>query len=196
MEMPRVEITTTDAKVGTSITRPPMQLRQPPADLKIEQHVMDTVEISTKAAKVNIDQSEAFKDAGLVPPLERSSEFLQKAKQTALEFAAKTMREGEQLKSIDENGGRGSAIAAIAKQNTRLISLETELGYIPESADKVKFEVDPHEISFEVERAEADIQVETNEPEINIPRWEVQHYLEQKPSISFQVVGGQVNRTL
>ncbi|WP_367888729.1 DUF6470 family protein [Alteribacillus bidgolensis] len=73
---------------------------------------------------------------------------------------------------------------------------QTEFGFTPENAFKVKFDVAPGDLSFQVERAETEINVQKNDPEINIPRWEIKHYLKQKPSIQFHVSGEQVNRTL
>ncbi|MFB4165214.1 DUF6470 family protein [Alteribacillus sp. JSM 102045] len=196
MNMPIVEITTTKAELGMKTSRPPLEIRQPPADIEINQHFNDTVEISTKAAKVNIDQSEAFADADLIPPLQQGDQFAAKAKRTAMEYVAKKAQEGEQLKAVEKNGGGGKAIAAIAKENGKLIEKQVELGFTPESAFKVKFDAEPGDISFQVERAEADINVQKNDPEINIPRWEIQHYLKQKPSIEFHVSGEQINRRL
>ncbi|MDQ0298216.1 hypothetical protein J2S78_000624 [Salibacterium salarium] len=196
MDFPMVEVNTTKAKLGMTSSRPPIQINQREADISMEQKFMDTVNISTEAVEVNIDQSEAFADAGLIPPLERTKQFASKAEQTASEFVAKTAREGEQMKSIDENGGGGKVIASIAKENTRLIELETEMTTIPESADKVKFDVDPGSITFDVEKAQFNMDVQPHEPEFQVPRWEVQHYMRQKPSIEFNVVGGQVDRAL
>ncbi|SDH64209.1 DUF6470 family protein [Alteribacillus bidgolensis] len=116
MNMPIVEITTTNAELGIKSSRPPFEISQPPADTEINQNLTDTVEISTKAAKVNIDQSEAFADANLISPLQKTKQFAQKANQTATEYTAKKAREGEQLKAIENNGGGGKAKLRLQKK--------------------------------------------------------------------------------
>ncbi|SDH19602.1 hypothetical protein SAMN05192534_102135 [Alteribacillus persepolensis] len=67
---------------------------------------------------------------------------------------------------------------------------------MPEHAFKVKFDVEPGSITFDADRAEVNIDVQPHKPDIHAPRWEVQHYMRQKPSISFHISGEQVNRTL
>ncbi|MFD2705629.1 DUF6470 family protein [Salibacterium lacus] len=196
MNMPMVEIRTTDARIGTNISRPPMQMKQRPAEVNIEQNLHDTVDISIKPAKVHIDQSEARRQKGMVPPLEQQSQWLQEAKQNVSEYMAKTAREGEQIKAIHENGGGGKVFAQLAKKNGRMFEHELEPGWIPKSIESVKFEVEPHDVRFDVERPQTRYDVQTHEPETNIPRWEVQHYLRQRSDISFDVRGLEVNRTL
>ncbi|MGY4688916.1 DUF6470 family protein [Salibacterium sp. K-3] len=196
MNMPMVEIRTTDAKIGTNISRPPMQLRQPPPEVNIEQNFRDTVDISIKPAKVHIDQSEARREKGFLPPVEQYLQSAKKTSQSVSEYMAKTAREGERIKAIHENGGGGKIFAQLAKENSRMFEYELEPGWIPESIESVKFDVEPHEVRFDVERAEARFDVKTHEPEINIPRWEVQHYLRQRSNISIDVRGLEVNRTL
>ncbi|RSL29957.1 hypothetical protein D7Z54_28460 [Salibacterium salarium] len=196
MDFPKVQITTTDAKLGMNSSRPPIEISQRPAEVNMEQNFRDTVHISTEDVKVHIDQSEVFADAGMLPPLEQAKQSASRAEQTATEYIAKTAREGEQMKSIHENGGGGAVFASIAKQNSRVLELDTEMSSMPQNVGQVKFEVDPASISFDVEKAEVNIDAKVYEPEFQVPRWEVQHYLRQKPSIEINVVGVEVNRAI
>ncbi|SDH19564.1 hypothetical protein SAMN05192534_102134 [Alteribacillus persepolensis] len=89
MNIPMVEITMTHAKLGMNMSRPPLEIKQRPADIHIEQNFQHTVHISTESASVKIDQSEAFADANMIHPFDRLKQYAEKGKQAALEYAAK-----------------------------------------------------------------------------------------------------------
>ncbi|WP_240374957.1 DUF6470 family protein [Bacillus piscicola] len=192
--MPKVAIRTTEAALGIQMEKPHVEIRQPPADLEIRQRHTDTLEISTTAATLQIDQSAAFADAGLIPPLERASHFSQQALQTALEYIRTQKQDGDYLRAIEKNGGGGKAIAQLAEKRNKLLHIDTELGFIPEHAFKVKFNVKSGTIHFQAERAEADIRVQKNDPQITADRWQVHYDMKQKPSIDFSVSGKHVNK--
>lgn len=196
MNVPTIQIETTRALLAWMEEKPPVSIRQPPADLQIRQYHMDTIEISQEAAKVYIDQSEAFEDAGLVPPLKSSHEWLNEMKQTVFSYIQKKMEEGKQLRAIELNGGGGKVIASLAKENGKIFEFDVTLAWIPENMFKVTFDVDTGHLSFHAPRKEPDISVQKNDPEIVAPRWRINYYLAQRGSIEFSVQGNYVDQTL
>lgn len=196
MHVPTIQINTTRALLAWTEEKPPIAIRQPPADLHIRQYHMDTIEISQEAAKVYIDQSEAFEDAGLVPPLKSSHEWLNEMKQIVFSYIQKKMEEGKQLRAIEHNGGGGRVIASLAKENGKIFEFDVVLTWIPENMFKVKFDADTGHLTFHAPRKEPDISVQKNDPEFVVPRWKIHYYLAQRESIQFSVQGNYINETL
>lgn len=191
MNMPRLLIETTDAQIGLRPYRPPLQIKQHQADLQIRQRHVDIIEMSTTASKLYIDQTEAFADANLKTPLRLANEYWKKANETALEYIAKTAREGIEMMRIEDGG---DAIQRIAKRNSLPPPKEATLAWMPRSMSQVKFTYVPGELKIEAPFEEAEITVIPRPPEIRIPKWETNVYLRQKNSIRFEVVGTTVDR--
>ncbi|MBU8905988.1 DUF6470 family protein [Desertibacillus haloalkaliphilus] len=184
MQVPSIQISTTNAKIGIQTNRPTLEIKQPHADVQIRQEHFDHVHISRRAAKLYIDQSEAFADAGLKSAMRVNEEAFEKGKQKALQYMAKVSQEGDRLMKIENGGGQ---IPQIAKANSDLMMKELGLGFVPSSPFKVKFNYDPGELSFNYRRSDPEINITKNDPIINIPKWQTDIYLQQKPSISFSV---------
>ncbi|PSL48573.1 hypothetical protein B0H94_104174 [Salsuginibacillus halophilus] len=192
--VPEVQITTTDARLGLDNQRPPMQMEQPSADIDIIHNHVDTVNISTEAMQLNIDQTEAFAAANLIAPLRSSQEFSAEAEMTAIEYVQKTARHGEQMKDSAHTGA--SAIPNMAHENWMGRPVEVDLGYMPDNMDQTQIDFQPGEVHFQIDSAMPEFNVETRDPIIEIPRWEVNTYMEQKPSIQFDVPGRRVDQSL
>ncbi|MFA9558924.1 DUF6470 family protein [Evansella sp. AB-rgal1] len=193
MQIPKIQIHTQRAETGISQNRPSMSIRQQQADLDIKQDLAGSFRLSSTASKLFIDQSEAFADAGSIPPLRRASNWAASTKQSVMQYIAKVARQGEQLKKI-ENGG--NAIVGLAKENGERRSYEVGLGYVPKTAFKVRFNYVPSEVSVDIDWKGPQIRFKKNEPNIHIPRWESNVYLQQKNAISFSVSGSHVNKQL
>ncbi|MGJ9385221.1 DUF6470 family protein [Salipaludibacillus sp. CF4.18] len=193
MDLARIQIQTQDAVTGMQQQRPPLSIKQRPADMQIEQELGSTLSISTTASKLYIDQTEAFADANLKSIFRRNEEFVAKAQQTASQYVAKTAQQGEMLKKI-ENGT--NAIPQIAQQNGTREPKQYNLAMVPEHMGKVKIDFQPAEVSIQSNWQKPKIHVQKNEPEITVPRWETNIYVQQKNSIQFDVIGGSVNRQL
>ncbi|WP_416147310.1 DUF6470 family protein [Salipaludibacillus sp. HK11] len=194
MDLARINISSTQAQTGLQSHRPQMSIRQPNADLYIDQDLVGSFRISTTASELFIDQSEAFADADLKGPMRRVDEFAARAQQNVMQYIAKTAQQGEQLKKIENEG---NPIASIARQNGEIFSeKQYNLAMVPEHMGKVKFDYRPSEVNFQVDRSEPTIRVQRNEPQISIPRWETNAYVQQKNSINFSVSGGAINRQL
>lgn len=188
MDLPRIEIHTVRAETGIQTERPPMSIRQRPADIEIDQDLVGTFRISTTASKLYIDQSEAFADADLKGPLRRNREMVQKAHENVMEYIAKTARQGERLKRIEHGG---NALAEIAREKGERKQFSYNIANVPKNAFRVKFHYVPSEVHVDIDWPDPEIRVKTNEPEIHIPRWRANVYLKQKNSIHFSVVQGE-----
>ncbi|WP_017726242.1 DUF6470 family protein, partial [Halalkalibacterium ligniniphilum] len=150
-------------------------------------------QISRRASKLYIDQTAAFADANLKTPLRMANDFWAKSEQAVNEHIAKKRQQGDQMMKIENGFG---AFAHIAKTDSEKPMRKAVIAYMPSSAFQVKFDYDPGELSFSVPDYHTDIRVTRNEPEIQIPKWQIDTYLRQKESISFQAVGALVNRGL
>jgi len=193
MDLARINISTVRAQTSLQSQRPLMRIHQPNADLQIDQELNGHFQISTTASKLFIDQTEAFADADLKGPMRRVDEFAARSKQNVLQYVAKTIQQGEQLKKI-ENGG--NAIASLAQQNGERAPKQYNVAMVPEHMGKVSFDYRPSEVSVQVNWGEPNIRVQKNDPQISIPRWETNAYLQQKNQIDFSVIGGSINRQL
>ncbi|WP_062050211.1 DUF6470 family protein [Bacillus sp. JCM 19034] len=193
MQQVQLHIDQTLAQTGLRSVQPPMQIKQHQADLQISQEHTNLVEISTTARRLYIDQTEAFADANLKTPLRLSNEFYQRIRGTVMNYVAKTAREGEQLKKI-ENGNH--AITHIAAQRGSRPQKQANIAYMPNSMSKVSFDYQPSEVHIRARKSEANIHVTPQKPEIDIPKWGVDIYLQQKNQIAFQAVGTNVDRGL
>lgn len=193
MQLPHLDITSVHGHIGMKSQRPHIQIKQHNADLSIKQEHVATLKISQKAAKLFIDQTEAFADANLKGPLRSSDEFVANTKQKVMAYISKQAGQGDQLMKI-ENGG--SVIPGLAKQDSELYpEKQLNIALMPRPF-QVKFQVEPSDVEITVNRTEPEINVTRREPTIQHRRWETDVYVKQKNSISFQIVNHQVNRQL
>ncbi|ADU31864.1 DUF6470 family protein [Evansella cellulosilytica] len=192
MELARYHIQSERAITGIASQRPEMTIRQRPADMEIKQELNGNLRISSTAAKLFINQTEAFADADLKGPLRRSNEWHSSTKQKVYQYIAKTMREGEQYKSI-ENGG--NAIANVARQNGERAPKSYNVSTVPQPF-RVKIDHVPSEVRVQADWPEPSIRFHKNEPDITIPKWQSNVYIQQKNAIHFSVTGNQVDRGL
>lgn len=194
MELPRIQIHTVHAQIGLHMERPSMSIRQPSADIQIDQELIGSFRLSTTKSKLHIDQTEAFADTDLKGPLRRNREAAAKARENVLEYIGKKARQGERLKKIELGG---NAIAEIAKESGEREPFTYNIANVPKNAFRVKFHYEPAEVQVDIDWPDPNIQVKRNEPEIHIPKWQVNAYLKQKNSIHFSVVqGSSVDKTL
>src|SRR5690554_5244976 len=193
MNHPQIQIHTERAHIGIQQQRPPMSIRQRPADLEINQELVGSFRLSKTASKLFIDQSEAFADADRKGPLRRSREAVTKAHQNVMKYIARTAQQGERLKKIEHGG---NAIAEIARQKGTREEFSFNYGTVPKNAFRVKFDFVPSELKVDVDWPEPNIRVRRNEPDIHIPKWQTNAYLKQKNSIHFSVAGGTINKQL
>ncbi|SDJ22334.1 DUF6470 family protein [Salimicrobium halophilum] len=178
MQMPRLQISTTDARVGIQTRNAELTYQQPKAEVSIRQPKAD-VSIRQPDGELRIDQSKARSNLHLKSSAERSRQTEQFGEQKAMEGSARRAREGDELMRI-ENGG--NLIASQAKRNYGY-EIDYQMGNTP-----------VHElVNIDYTAREAEINIQKNDPQINItPRYPQYSYqpggvnisLLQEPSIT------------
>ncbi|HHW36008.1 MAG TPA: hypothetical protein GXX18_01690 [Bacillales bacterium] len=184
MQLLHLNISSQFAKLGIHSQRPGLEIKQPPADLQLRQPQPDLTMTKTKG-KLEIDQSEAFADANLKPPLRRTKEAAEQSKEKLLQDLAQKANEGRRLMKIETKNK--NTIAQIAREHSEPKQKQFNIGFVPESATKVKFHYTPSEIDINVNLDKAIVKAKPNKPIIKYHKGDIQIYLRQKPSIEFNV---------
>jgi hypothetical protein len=172
-----------------SITQLPavMNLRQPPADLQVRQ-TPATLNIHTENGQVFIDQTACFSEEGLKSSGELARQFAQEGQQTALAYIGETATDGDQLQRDIRSG---TAIAQIAERHSAPQQHEFNVALVPSSP--VKFLYKPAQVNVDVRVNRPDIQVNVNHIQLQVEERGAKVQMLRYPSISIQVVGGQID---
>ncbi len=185
MQLPRLDITNQFAKLGIQQQRPNIEVEQHLAEVEIKQKKPE-MEIIKSKGKLTIDQSEAFADADLKPILTRNKEWAEQAKQAIQQDIANKTKEGQRLMGIENDN---NTIPQMAKDQTTPTQKSSNIKFIPETAEKVKFQYTPSEIDIKIKQHETTVEANIKSPTITYHPWDLTIYLKQKPSISFKIVG-------
>lgn len=145
MKIDRVQVHTTDQKVEIHSTHPKLEMSTTNAKVNIEQPAAK-LEISTQAAKLLIDQSQAWRDMGLLTPMEAGDQAAQKGLQAVAAGTARRAREGDQMMHIETGGNK---IAQIAKGKLGIQPVRSALKWIP-SVDSVKSTYVPGKLDIKI----------------------------------------------
>lgn len=184
MQLLKLQIDQSFAKIGMSQQQAKVEIRQPKAELKLSQS-QPAVEMNISSSKLEIDQSEAFADANLKSAMQSVNEWASKGKQHALQSITKAVQEGRRLMAIEN--GKDSAIPQLAKENSQDTPKQFGLGYMPSSPLLVKFHYTPSDIKIDVKSNNATVDAKINQPVVQFKQGDVQTYLRQKASIYFQI---------
>lgn len=186
MAIPQIQIQTTDIQMNYSIRPPQVNISQKPADVSIQQPEA-TMQITNKLGELQIDQSQAFAEAGLKPITDVNKEYVEKGRQAVLQMIAQKAREGEQLMKGAGKDQRGAAIQQIAKQND-LVEPPKKINvhFIP-SPGAVKMDYKPGEFDIEIEAQKPKIDVKVNKPQIDLTYGTVEGKMTQRPSVEVYV---------
>ncbi|WP_077214811.1 DUF6470 family protein [Bacillus dakarensis] len=190
MQLPSIQISTTTAQLAVKSELPTIKMRQPMADMTIKQPQAD-IQYIQKDAKLHIDQSEAFAEAGLKPVSRVIQEWAEKGKQKALQATARMARQGDMMMDLAKGGK--NMIPQIAKQNSQDPVRDFNIGFVPSSASSVKINYIPGEFHVKVNQNSPEINIIPNQPQINIHLGSTEIYLKQKSSISFSIVGANID---
>lgn len=192
VQLPRLDITNQFAKIGLEQHKPNIEVKQHLAEIKIKQKQPEMEIIKTKS-KLLIDQSEAFADADVMSPLRRTKEWVKKALQAVQQDIAGEMSEGRRLMKIEN---KNNTIPEIAKANTEPPQKYSNIKFIPETPEKVKFDYTPSVIDIKIKQNKPEVEAETKSPTITYHPWDLKIYLKQKPSITFKVVGSLYDKSV
>lgn len=191
MQLPRLELHNTFAKLGIEQRNATIHIRQPQADMSYNQPQPEVKMHKTKG-KLTIDQTEAFADAGLKHPFRMTKEQFSRSKQKVLQSIGAKASEGDQLMKIEHQGL--SVIPQIAKNKSEPPMKEFNIGFVPESTSKVKIHYQPSEIKIDVNLENFKLHVKPNKPIIKFNQGDLQIYLKQKANLRIQAVGANINQ--
>lgn len=193
MQLPRLEMHNTFAQIGISQEQATTEMRQPWAEVRMNQPQPE-VEYYIKEGELHIDQTEAFADANLMHPFRNIREWVQRCKQIAIQNLAKTVQEGNRLMKIEDYSG--TIIPQLAKEASEPEPKEFTLGYIPESADKVKFYYYPGELKIDVKENDFFVKITPRKPIIKFHPGNLQIYLRQKENLKINVIYPRYNEKI
>jgi len=183
LNIPQIQIRTTDAKLGLNIEKGQQTIRQPKATQQIEQPAA-IVDIRTTDGEMRIDSSQARRDIGMIGPLESSANFAAEGRQKAMQGMARRVSEGNQMMDIAHNP---NAIVSIAKKNTFPNKKALGIDFIP-SIGSVKLDYTPAKVDINVQTQKATISAQINKPIHEYKQGQVSGFMLQKSSIEIDVI--------
>lgn len=182
MQIPRLLMEQSYAKLQMSTTPSRQEVEQPRADLDIQQP-RAVMNITRTPSKLTIDQTEAFADMDIKSIFRRSEEWAAEGKRAIGEGIGRRAEEGSELIKI-ENGG--NAIAEFAKINGSPPAKQFNIGVIP-SFFSVKIHYQPSELKIDVEPQKAIIEATPHKPIVNYQPGKVHIDMLQYPELKIEV---------
>lgn len=182
MNIPQLQIQTTNGVLGLQITKPTQEIEQPKATLT-QQQPAAILDMSTTRPQLSIDTTEARAEIDLKSVARRIAEFAQLGKQSAMEGIGRRAQEGQQLLRI-ENGG--NMLAELAKQNVTPPPAQLGIRFIGnKSGVQMSYQPGTTNIQFTPQKPITDVQV--NKPIHQYTPGKVTGVMEQWPSIQIDV---------
>ena len=165
---------------------PIQRISQPSPKQTIEQPA-GKLEINTTKGSIDIDQSQAWKDLGLLTPKESVLKYVADGRQAVLKGISKTVLEGRQMMVSSGNGQGRSIVANIAKQNHGPHRVAMNIKFIP-SAGAVKIDYTPSKVDVNYSPQKPNIDVQINNPTHDYQPGKVTHDIVQRPSIEIDFI--------
>ncbi|WP_144525358.1 DUF6470 family protein [Bacillus pumilus] len=182
MQIPRLLMQQTYAKLQMSTTPSRQEVEQARAELEIQQP-RAVMNMTRTPSKLTIDQTEAFADMDIKSIFRRSEEWAAEGKRAVVEGMGRRAEEGSELIKI-ENGG--NAIAEFAKINGAPPVKQFNIGVIP-SFFSVKIHYQPSELQIDVEPQKAIIEATPHKPIVNYQPGKVNIEMLQYPDLKIEV---------
>ena len=183
MQLPRLKMTSQPGLIGIKHNEAQQMIRQPKAELHIEQRKADMV-MTTKQARLNIDQTKAWAETHLMSTRQFIEHHARLSKSDLADGIRRRVEEGDALMKIEK---QGHPIAEQAEVNGFRQQKRLSLKYIP-SPLSVKIDVDPAELHIDVQTNRPIIHAEPRQPEHDYIPGSVDIYMLQYPEIHIEVV--------
>ncbi|SDO18977.1 DUF6470 family protein [Halobacillus aidingensis] len=177
MDIPKLQVQSTQGRVGLTVHEPKQTIEQHKADQSIQQPKAD-MKIEQKPGKLTIDQTNAWHNLDLKNVLVRTEELVGIAKNIWMEGLARVSREGDELMRI-ENGG--NPIAAQAKRNAGF-DFTFQPGGRP-AYELVQTIFQPGDAQIDIQRRDPIIDNKKREPEHHYRPGNVDVSMEQMPDL-------------
>lgn len=191
MQLPRLEIRQTFARLGLETTRPVQEIEQPKPDLGLTQRPARFT-IERVPGRLVIDQSQAWAERGLKDPLTLTRDFAAEGREAALEGIARIAEEGDRLQAVETGE---NAIAAIATDKALPPPADFTIAFIP-SPGSVKIRYEPTRLMLHWELGGAFFDPKTYRAVHRYIPGKVNPYLLQKNQLIIRVIMPAVDRRI
>lgn len=185
-----LRITQVYGRIGIRQYPARMDIQQPPPRADIRQPKAG-LEITTRHAKVNIDQSQCFAESGLKSALTFANDFYDESLQVGLEAIGNIVDEANAIMEI-ENGGNPIADIAVTK-----LESEGELNIVmmPRSRPRIWIDEGYAHIAWQPRPAEIKWDLHTK-AKIEASRHRVDIYMDVWPDIKIEYLGANLDREI
>jgi len=165
-----------------------LDIQSPKADLSIEQPKAE-LQIERTPSQISIDQTQAWNNLNLKSAFVRISDAADAGRQAVLEGIARRASEGDELMQIENKGS--NPIANQAAQDSE-VQISYDTGSVP-PFEAVKISGRPGQLNINWQTHQPVIQTTSHSPEMTFHPGQLNIYMDQYPSLSIDVVGGQVD---
>ncbi|RAP73935.1 DUF6470 family protein [Paenibacillus montanisoli] len=181
MELPRLSIHQTYAKIGIQTQAASLDIQSPPGELSIQQP-QAKMEIESSRGELEIDSSEAWAALGMGSNLEWLNSIYSQCKSIALQAIAKIVEDGNRMAQITNPNNAFAELARDAFQRKNPIQYVGEA-----SVDHVRLHYRAHAPIINIEPQLPLIEYTAHKPEIQYHPGSVEVYLKQKNSVEIRV---------
>lgn len=185
MNLPRLEINSTPAKIEIHTRYPKVEVRGEHAQLQIRQTPIQ-MRISREDPELIIDQSESFASAGLKSVLQLAQEYYQRARAESMEGIGETARRGWRLMRIQD----GETIGRLEFE--RMLKQQRQLKEVTMPSERPSTQIKPGEVTIDWTPQEVDIYWEPSDRRLVVTPGGVTIYISQYPEMEITLVEGEI----
>ena len=186
LNVPQIQITTSDIKMNRQVTDASVKIQQPQAEITMEQPAA-ILEINTTPAKLEADMSQFWRDVGLKKTGELISEFAQQGTQTALQGMSRRVNEGRQMMLSAGKGQGANTIKSIAMERFGPKRPGPyNIGFIP-SYQAIKIHNTPGTTDINIEAQPVKYDAKVNKPIIDYRAGNISSEMNQRPDVQIDV---------
>ena len=183
-----LQITQTRSRIGLDITKPSLEIRQPKAELQIDNSSVKIQSIDQGPVRLEVDGDDAHSALGHKPTGRMVAEVAADVRAGMLQLIGDTAAEGDAMMDFQNN-----SIADIAKQHSERGPMQIDSGG---GGGQVHVSLTPHPVSIEWQAPRLSITATQHAPEIQYTPGKVSVYLAQQGEIHIQPKGNYLNMSL
>lgn len=192
MQIPQLRMESQFAQLGLNITKPVQEIRQPHAELNLQQKPAE-LSIVQASTELNIDSSQARANIGIMTSMQFGDSNVAYAHQKWLQAISEKSQEGDRLMRIYT---KENAIAEIGREKGQRV---LEGGYTPPSASNdegVDVNIQLKPVDINVTKNGMSMNPVIRPPELSYTPGKVEPYMLQYNRLKIDVVGGQFDRMM
>lgn len=188
--LPQIRMEQTMAQLGLDIQKPVQEIKQPQADLNMEQ-IAAVVEIHQGPGVLTIDTTEGKENIDLRGPMRRTRDYADFGRQRMYEAIAQISSNGDLLRAIEN---KGNPIADIAYAQSGIYE-NTDIIADHSGGDGIEMNYQPQPVQITVKEGGVKMDPQINPPQINYIRGKVEGYIRVKNSLKIEVVGTSLDKS-